>query len=326
MILAVDVGGTKTNFALYQAEGKRLILGAFKSAASPDFPSLQAALASFLLSPRPPIEAAGIGVAGPVVGGAARTTNLSWKIERSELQGFLGITAVIILNDLVAMAQGIEMLGAEDLLTIQEGEPDPDGNAALIASGTGLGEAILVRHEGRLIPSASEGGHSDFAPIDGETNALLGWLRGQVGHVSVERVVSGIGLEGIYRFFHDPDHGGSPPHVPKDADVPRVVAEAARSGACPGCGRAFGLFLRCFGAEAGNLALKAAATNGLYVGGGIAYRNAEAIRDGRFLCAFHDKGRFAGYMERVPLHVIMNPTAPLLGAALAAGRASGILP
>jgi len=252
-----------------------------------------------------------------------RTTNLPWVVDQEEMARYLGAGVVKLLNDLEAMAWGIELLEPDDLLTLQTGVPSPDGNAALIAPGTGLGESILFRHAGRLHPCASEGGHADFAPINAEMDAFLHWMRDQIGHVSVERVASGIGLASIYDFFHDPKAGGSPTHVKTRAEIGAAVAKAAASGECGGCSRTFGLFLRSLGAEAGNLALKAGATSGVYVGGGIAFKNLEAMKDGRFLEGFHHKGRFTEYMKRIPVHVILEPSTPLLGAALTAARASG---
>ncbi|MBI3448983.1 MAG: glucokinase [Acidobacteria bacterium] len=323
MILAGDIGGTKTSLALFAVESGRLLRSASTTVASADYPGLAEAVGAFLMSPRPPIEAAAFGVAGPVVNGRVKTTNLPWIVDQQEMTKYLGARVVRLLNDLEAMAWGIEQLDADDLLTLQPGEPSPDGNAALIAAGTGLGEAILFRHDGKLIPSASEGGHADFAPIDAEMDAFLKWLRDQRGHVSVERVASGLGLETIYPFFHDPAAGGSPPHARSSGEIGAAVARAAASGECGGCSRTFGLFLRALGAEAGNLALKAKATAGVYISGGVAYKNLEAMKDGRFLRAFLEKGRFAGFMERIPVHVILDQTTPLLGAALAAARAAG---
>src|SRR5262249_9791730 len=187
-------------------------------------------------------------------------------------------------------------------------------NAALIAAGTGLGEAILFRHGGPLVPPPTEGGDSDFSPTDAGMGAFLVWMRGQIRHVSVERAASGVGIGSAYAFLHDPDHGGSVPHEAPHADVGAAVSRMAASGECGGCSRALGLFLRVYGAEAGNLVLKANATAGLYVGGGIAFKNLGAMKDGRFLKAFHDKGRFREYMERIPVHVILEPWTPILGS------------
>jgi glucokinase len=326
MILAGDVGGTKTSLALFAVDGRRLLRSASTTVASRDYKGLAEAVGAFLMSPRPPIEAAAFGIAGPVIAGRVQATNLPWVVDQAEMAKFLGLEKVQLLNDLEAMAWGIEVLEPDDLMTLQTGVPDPRGNAALIAAGTGLGQAILFRHEGRLHPSATEGGHADFAPCDAEMDAFLVWMRDQIGHVSAERIASGIGIEAAYNFFHDPDSGGSVPHVPERGDVGAAVGKNAASGECGGCGRAMGLFLRAYGSEAGNLVLKANATGGLYVGGGIAFKNIEAMKDGRFLRAFREKGRFSTYMEKIPVHVILEQWTPLLGAALAAARALGRIP
>jgi len=326
MILAGDIGGTKINLALYAVDGRRLLKSASATLPSREFSGLVEALASFLMSPRPPIEAAGFGIAGPLRGGRVHTTNLPWIVNGDELSRFLGISSVRLLNDVEAMAWGIEMLDAEDLASIQEGEADAEGNAVLVAAGTGLGMAILFRHGGRLHPTATEGGHADFAATDAEMDAFLPWMRERQGHVSVERIGSGMGLANMYQFFHDPAHGGEMPHAPEGADLGATVSREAARGTCGGCGRAFGMFLRCLGAEAGNMALKTGATSGVYLGGGVAAKNVDALCDGRFLRAFTDKGRFRDYMEKIPVRVILDQTAPLNGAALAAARAARMVP
>jgi glucokinase len=291
----------------------------------PQFEGLTEAIAAFLPSPRPTLEAAGFGVAGPVLRGVVRTTNLPWVVDQSELWRFLGTPHIRILNDLEAMAWGIELLEEKDFLPLQDGVVDPDGGAALIAAGTGLGQALLPRIDGRFHPSPTEGGHASFSPIDDEMDAFLAWMRARSphGHVSAERAVSGIGLHGMYTFFHDPARGGSVPHLTEGPGLNAALSASAKNGSCDGCVRALGLFVRCYGVEAGNLALKAGATAGLYIGGGIAGKNLDAMKDGRFIAAFRAKGRFEEYLSRIPVQVILNEATPLLGAALAAARAAG---
>lgn len=324
MILAGDVGGTKTRLARYEVRDGRLVELRSHSFASGAVAGLAEAIRAFQPLPDPTLEAAGFGVAGPVRGGRVRTTNLPWEVDARALSVNLSIPFVRLMNDLEAMALGIEVLDGGDLVRLQDGEPDPEGNAAVIAAGTGLGEALMIRHEGRLHPCATEGGHADFAPHDVEMQELLASLQARIGHVSAERVISGIGLESLYEYHHDPERGGPRPHLSPDAEIPRLMAAEARKGVCEGCRRAFCLFLRAYGAEAGNLALKAAATSGLYVGGGIAAANLESMRDGTFMAAFVDKGRFESWMRRIPVTVILNESAPLLGAALVAARAAGL--
>lgn len=325
MFLAGDVGGTKTRLALFDVEAGRLAIrqeGTFKSA---EHAGLAEVLKAFLPAPLPALEGAGFGVAGPVIGGRVKTTNLPWEVDSRSLGTILGTPPALLLNDLEAMAWGIEALDPSEIHTLQEGIADPEGGAALIAAGTGLGQALLFRHEGRLIPRATEGGHSDFAPNDDASDTLLAWLRGGLGHVSAERVASGIGLESLYDFHHQASRGGIPPHHPPDGDRARILAESAGNRSCTSCIQGFDLFLRCYGAEAGNLALKAGATAGLYVGGGIAAKNLRAMDDGRFILAFRAKGRYEDYMRNIPVKVLLNQAAPLLGAARAVALKLGKL-
>lgn len=325
MLLAGDVGGTKTQLARYEVEGGRLVRVRSESYPSARVTGLADAIRRFHPSSEPPLDAAAFGVAGPVSGGRVRTTNLPWEVDAGRLSEELGVGNVTLLNDLEAMAWGIQALEPRDLVELQAGDPDPEGNGAVIAAGTGLGQALLIRHGGVLHPSATEGGHCDFAPNDEEMDAFLVWLRGRVGHVSAERVASGMGLESLYAFHHDPGTGGPAPHFPEEGDLPALLAEAHGRGDCPGCTRAFDLFLKCYGAEAGNLALKSAATSGLFIGGGIAAKNVEAMKNGIFIRSFVDKGRFEAYMRRIPVKVILNEETPLLGAALTAARSAGML-
>jgi glucokinase len=325
MILAGDVGGTKTQLARFDARDGKLIRIREESYPSAGVTGLADAIHRFHPSGDAPLIAAAFGVAGPVSGGRVRTTNLPWEVDASKLSDEFGIGLVTLLNDLEAMAWGIEALDPADIETLQEGDPDTDGNGAVIAAGTGLGQALLIRHEGRLHPAATEGGHADFAPHDEEMDAFLVWLRSRVGHVSAERVASGMGLESLYHFYHRREAGLAPPHHDEGDDLPALLAEAASEERCPSCTEAFGLFLRCYGAEAGNLALKAAATSGVYVGGGIAAKNISAMKSGIFARAFVDKGRFEAYMRRIPLKVILNEGVPLIGAARVAARSAGLL-
>jgi glucokinase len=326
MILSGDVGGTKTNLAIYTVDQGKLCRGRSGSFKSRDYGGLCEVIQEFIGNDSPEIEAAGFGVAGPVHHGRVKTTNLPWEVDGREIAARLNLSGVTMLNDLEAMAWGIELLGPEEVVTLQEGQPYSEGNAALIAAGTGLGQAFLVRHEGRLIPSACEGGHTDFAPNDPDMDAYLFWMRERLPHVSMERVASGSGLALVYKFFHAQERHGREPHHEEGTDVAKLVAQSARTGSCESCTRAFDLFIRCYGAEAGNLALKTGATAGLYVGGGVAAKNADLMQDGRFIKAFCQKGRYHEYMEKIPVRLILDQSTPLLGAALAVARKAGRVP
>jgi glucokinase len=325
MFLAGDVGGTKTLLALFERAGPGGAGGgdalvAVREAALPsrEFASLEAAVAAFLAAGPPgPLEAACFGVAGPVVDGRSATTNLPWELEEPALARTLGVARVVLLNDLEATAHGVLALGPEARLTLQPGRARR-GNLAVIAAGTGLGEALVVVHGDRLAVVASEGGHADFAPRTDLEIDLLRRLCEEFGHVSWERVVSGPGLVAIHRFLRDVQAAPEPRWLAerlRQEDPAAVIADTALAGGDPVCGQALALFVSAYGAEAGNLALKAMAVGGVYVGGGIAPRILPRLTDGTFLAAFRDKGRFAGLMETIPVHVVLEPRAALLGAA-----------
>jgi glucokinase len=334
VILAGDVGGTKTALALYQvtseaARAPRALREAVFS--SPDHPGLLPVLREFLAGEH--IAAACFGVAGPVAGNRAATPNLAWVVDGAEIAAATGIPRVELVNDLVAMGEGIAALDASQLATLQDGEADPAGNAALLAAGTGLGCATLAAcgEDGGLVPLPSEGGHADFAARTEDEIALLRFLRRRHGRVSVERVVSGLGLRNLYEFLAGIWPGEGDPEVARllsaagEADSGRVIGEAAAAGSCPLCARAVEMFVDAYGAVAGNLALTALATRGLYLGGGIAPKLLPQLADGSFLAAFRDKGRHRALLERIPVRVILEERTPLLGAARRATRAAARL-
>ena len=262
------------------------------------------------------VEAAAAGVAGPVVGDVARLTNIDWDVARAEIASHLKTGRMQLLNDLEAMALGAAALGPEELLELQRGTPRSDGNAAVIAAGTGLGEAYLHRIDGRLTAMASEGGHGDFAARTDREMAFVRMLRDEYGRAEVEHVLSGPGLLNLHRFTHDGrDCDGVDP---ADLDAPAQVTRNALEGRCPSCAEALEMFVDAYGAEAGNLALRGVATSGVFVGGGIAPKILPAMQDGRFIEAFRAKGAFSALAAEIPVHVILAPDAGLLGAAVAA--------
>jgi glucokinase len=335
LLLAGDAGGTKTNVGLFHlasagpaqpAEPKLLRSEQYASA---EFPGLGPLLTGFLGGEHGvgAIAAACFGVPGPVVENYTRTPNLAWEIDGAALGRELGIPALALVNDLVATAAGVSLLDASDLAVLQPGDPgNPKaaGNRVLIAAGTGLGMALLPAMDGGHRAVASEGGHMDYAPRDDEEIALLRTLRGRFGHVSVERVVSGPGLHNVYLHLRDRLGSRETPEIAArlaGEDPGQVIAEAALSGASPLCARALDLFAAAYGAAAANLALLGTATGGVYLGGGIAPKILGKLRDGVFLQAFLDKGRFRSYLEAVPVRVVLNERAALFGAArLAADR------
>lgn len=328
MILAGDIGGTKTVMALYERGAK-----GFETVRTEVYPSaahggLDEILGLFLGDPgRGGIEAAGFGVAGPVIAGRAITTNLPWRdLEVSQLGTHCGTDQVVLLNDLEAAAYGMLVLPGEDIVQLNPGvEADRSGNMAVVAAGTGLGEALLVWDGTRHLAVATEGGHVDFPPRTDEEIELLRFLRPEFGRVSSERILAGPGLHNVYRFArqHDgePEPGWLTERMAKE-DPSAVVSQVALEKGDPICERALDLFVSLYGAEAGNMALKVLAVAGVWVGGGIAPKILPALQTGTFMEAFDSKGRFRELMQRIPVRVATNPAAPLLGAA---HRAAGLL-
>lgn len=401
VILAGDVGGTKANLGLFELAGEatgtlatpgtpgaprtppvpeslpappRLQLLAAATFASGAFAGLADVVEAFLrqMSPRigaggsrPEVAAACFGVAGPVIDNRTSTPNLAWEIDGGELARGLGLPAVLLINDLVATAEGIPLLADDELAALQAGDsrqpqagvetrPGREasgpvaGNQVLIAAGTGLGMALLPVAGGVRVTVPSEGGHADYAPRDADEAALLLYLRRRFGeHVSVERVVSGPGLGVIYEHLRDAGYAAESPSVRAAlsaagspaadggagtaGDAARVIAEAALAGADALCGRALDMFISAYGAAAGNLALTGTAVGGVYIGGGIAPKILPRLAGGSFIRAFLDKGRFEAYLRRIPVRVLLNDRTAMLGAArraaaMAAAEAGAAVP
>lgn len=319
MILAGDVGATKTALALFSGDPREpACLETYPSAAHS---GLEEIVRAFLAAHPATVEAACFGVAGPVRDGRVKAVNLAWPVEAASVAGALGLPAVVLLNDLEANAYGIRALRPEDLAVLNEGEPGAAGNAAVISAGTGLGEAGLYWDGRRHHPFATEGGHADFAPRSDVELALLRFLRREHPHVSVERVCSGMGVVNLYRFLLDERAETQPAWFREAEDRAAAVSRAALEHGDRTASDALDLLCSIYGAEAGNLALKVMATGGVYVGGGIAPKILPRLRDGRFVAAFADKGRLRGLLERIPVRVILNERAALLGAAARAALA-----
>ncbi len=321
MILAGDIGGTKTHVGLFESGDGGLVLlreGRYRSS---DFPSLAAIVREFLTGSER-VTAACFGVAGPVEEGRVRATNLPWLVDAGRLREALDGGRVALLNDVEALGLSLDELPREDFAPLQTGHGRL-GNRAVIAAGTGLGEALLIwdGREHRAI--ATEGGHSDFAPRNDLEFDLLRFLAADYGHVSWERVVSGPGLVNLYRFLRDTGRGTEIPTVAdrmRREDPAAVISEAALSRQCRLCEDSLELFASLYGAEAGNLALKSLAVNGVYLGGGIAPQILPRLQSGGFAKAFRDKGRMGAILDQVPIHVIVRRDAALWGAAHAASR------
>jgi glucokinase len=319
MVLAGDIGGTNSRLALFEGRaGCPLARVAERTYPSREHAGLGAIVALFRSEHPQPIEAASFGVAGPVVLGTSRTTNLPWAIEATALGADLSVARCFLLNDLEATAWGVQALGEDDTAVLQEGVPDPEGNSAIIAAGTGLGEAGLFRDRGGYVPVATEGGHADFGPRDQVEDELLTVLRARYGRVSWERVVSGPGLVTIYEFLRDRGPGKEDPEVAeamRRGDPGAAVSSAGLAGRDPLAREALDRFVSLYGAEAGNLALKMLARGGVFVAGGIAPRILARLRTGIFMDAFLDKGRMRPLLEAMPVRVVTNDRVGLLGAA-----------
>ncbi len=320
MLLAGDIGGTKTDLAVFSSErGARspLTEATFLSA---DYPSLEALVREFLEKVRLPIAEAAFGVAGPVVAGRAKITNLPWDIEAERLGQTLGLARVQVVNDLDAIAHAIPLLEPDDLATLNPGSPVPSGAIAVIAPGTGLGESFLTWEGTRYRAHPSEGGHADFAPTNALELDLLRRLLDQYDHVSYERVCSGRGLPNIYTYLKETGYAQEPAWLAAQlataTDPTPVIVKAAQDDPpCELCAATLDTFVAILGAEAANLALKVLATGGVYVAGGIPRRILPALQGGGFMRAFRRKGRFADLLNQVPVRIVLNPKVGLMGAA-----------
>jgi glucokinase len=318
MLLAGDIGGTKTHLAVYELREEKKARWE-KKFSSKEFSGLAEIVAEFRKAPELQgisIERACFGVAGPVVEGRCKTTNLPWIIDAKELEIALNIPRVGIINDLEANAYGLGMLEESELYLLHPGTKK-SGNQALIAAGTGLGQACLY-WDGKLHrPFACEGGHCDFAPRDELEMELLRYLIEQYGHVSWERILSGSGLYQLYRFLIDMQLEKEDPEMRKKFSLEepaKVITQAALEETCPVCVRTVEWFLSIYGAETGNLALKFLSLGGVFVGGGIAPKLKPLLSRGEFLKGFLEKGRFHSFLEQIPIQVVLNDNAALLGA------------
>ena len=318
MLLAGDVGGTNTRLGLFAPDAARPERVQVRTYPTSAFAGLVPMLAAFLADAGigiDRVDGAAFGVAGPVVGQRVELTNADWRIDGAETAAALGVPHVTLLNDLMAMARAIPVLRPDELVTLQAGAPDREGAIALIAPGTGLGEAFLVRDGERLLASPSEAGHADFAPRTPREIALLAFLTGRFGRVDYERVLSGPGLVNIHGFVH------TAPCAAIAGDTAHQAARisaAALDGTCARCVETLALFVSALGAEAGNMALRTVATGGVYLGGGIPPKILPALAHPRFLEAFRGKEPMVDLVSRVPVHVIVHTDPGLLGAAVAA--------
>jgi len=321
MLLAGDVGGTKTNVGIYSSDkGPRepLFEGTFPSG---QYASLEDLVSEFLSKCSIKVDQAIFGVAGPVVGGRAEISNLPWIIEEARLKDTFGLRSIRLLNDLEAIAYAVPLLMGEDMHTLNRGEPKPRGTLAVIAPGTGLGEAFLMWDGKRHRAYPSEGGHGDFGPTNPLEIELLRYLHEKMEHVSYERICSGHGLPNIYAYLKESGYAEEPAWLAEqlaatDDPTPVIVSVALDTEKpCKLCRATLSVFVSALGAEAANLALKVLATGGVYLGGGIPPRIIPALETGQFMKSFTNKGRFSELVSRIPVHVILNPKIALICAA-----------
>jgi len=328
MLLAGDIGGTKTNLAVFSSETGWRKPYAEATYPSGNYPDLESLVHEFLAQHDFPIERASFGVAGPVVAGHATITNLPWKMDEHQLQQVLHLSSVQLLNDLDAIAHSVPYLEAQDLHILNDGQKVSGGAIAVIAPGTGLGEAYLTWNGTQYQAHTSEGGHVDFAPANSFQLELLRYLMARFPHVSFERVCSGKGIPNIYDFLKDSGYAEEPQWLAEQLATtldrsPIIVNNALdKDNACELCVATLNAFVSILASEAGNLALKVLSTGGVYIGGGIpprilSYLQQKHIVQGNFFMqAFTHKGRFTQLLTQMPVHIILNPKVALLGAAI----------
>lgn len=328
LVLGADVGGTSTKIALARFESGEPVLIERKVYASARYPALERIIEAFLaedaVAPHvPAIQAACFAVAGPVEGGRGRLTNLPWEADEAGIARRFGFGAARVINDFAAAGLGVAHLGSDDLLTLQRGTVLERGERVVVGAGTGLGVAVLDWDDTYYEVHPSEGGHSDFAPVDALQDRLLAHLRRQYPRVSYERVVSGSGLIRILTFLQE-SGAGAPSDLLKEAlandSGAAAITELALSKQDPLAVQALDLFVSAYGAFTGNMALVTLARGGVYIAGGIAPKIAAKLQDGSFIRAFTAKGRFKSLLETMPVHVVMNDQVGLYGALAQASR------
>ncbi|HET7552666.1 MAG TPA: glucokinase [Gemmatimonadaceae bacterium] len=320
-VLAGDVGGTHARLAAVDVDGTTVRVGRFREYESRAFPAIAPIVVDFISRGDESFERATFGVACPVTDGDCVTPNLPWKVSARTIASETGIAATSVINDLHAMAYGVTRMRSADLVPLQEAEPVPDGVIALIGAGTGLGQAYLAWDGSRYRAFASEGGHATFAPRTTQEWELRNAIASEHGHVSYERVVSGQGIENIYRFLVSVEGAREDPAVAAAVRAEGAVAisRSGLDGSDPICVEALKMFAAAYGSQAGNLALHVLATGGVYLVGGIAKAMAARLRgDGIFMTAFRDKGRMGELLSRIPVNVVVNAHIGLVGAAVAA--------
>lgn len=321
VVLAGDIGGTKTNLGLFLMGKKRPLLKVIETYSSRNAPDLESIIERFLEKHEASIACACFGIAGPVVNGECKTTNLPWNVSEARIKRRFKWKHVGLMNDLTAMALAIPLLKSNEFFSLNKVKARKGENIGLIAPGTGLGKALLIFQNGQYIPVSSEGGHVDFAPNSRAEVRLWEHLHRRFGHVSIERLLSGPGLINIYSWLKDTGRYSEPAWLKrkiKETDTARAITETAMDVKQPLCVRTLDMFISILGSVSGNLALTALTTGGLYLGGGIPPQILPKLKEGLFVKAFTNKGRFKDLLENIPVRVILNDRAALSGAAYSA--------
>jgi glucokinase len=319
MILAGEIGATRTRLAAFETEGNRLQRVVEKTYMSQEHGGLSDLLAQFVRVEGIPVHSACFGVAGPVRGGRSKISNLPWIIDSRELEKQLKLDSVGLLNDLEAYAYGIDVLESKDFIVLSQGSDDAEGNRAVISARTGLGMAGLYWDDFRHHPFACEGGHADFAPRNDLQMELLGYLQKKYGRISCERILSGPGIKNIYEFLRDA-HKAEEPEWLRDRikaapDPPALISQLALEGKAAICDQALSIFVSVFGAETGNCALNFMSTGGIFIGGSIAAKIVPKMKDPVFMQSFLDKGRMETLLKDIPVKIVLNDDCGLVGAA-----------
>jgi len=319
MILAGDIGATRTRLAAFETEGSRLQCVVEKIYMSQDHSGLPEILTQFIRSEGIPVHSACFGVAGPVRSGRSKISNLPWIIDSRELAKQLKLNSVGLINDLEAYAYGIDALESKDFITLSEGSEDAEGNRAVISARTGLGVAGLFWDGFRHHPFPCEGGHADFAPRNDLQMELLAYLQKKYGRVSCERILSGPGIRNIYDFLRDAHKADEPAWLHEQLgaapDPPAVISQLAMEGKAAICDQTLSIFVSVFGAETGNCALHFMSTGGIFIGGSIAAKIVPKMKDPAFMQSFLDKGRMEEVLKDMPVKIILNDDCGLIGAA-----------
>src|SRR5436309_12001369 len=319
MILAGEIGATRTRLAAFETEGQNLKLAVENSYRSPEHGGLPEIISEFVRSQEIPVHRACFGAAGPVRSGRSKISNLPWTIDAGELATQLKLKYVGLINDMEAYAYGLDGLESKDFVTLSEGSEEAEGNRAVISARTGLGVAGLYWDGFRHHPFACEGGHADFAPRNPLESELLAYLQKKYGRISCERILSGPGIKNIYDFLRDTKKEDEPQwlreQMSQAPDPPALISKLAAEGKTPICDQTMWLFVTIYGAETGNCALHFMATGGIFIGGSIAAKIVPKMKDPIFMQSFLNKGRMEPLLKEMPVKIVLNDDSGIIGAA-----------